>query len=435
MLHTNSAAHAALRLLTATALAASPAVALLSSPATGSAATVRPFAQTQSTFARGAVLHGRAHYALAFGSYSLPNDGSIGRYPASNVTDFNGTLYAVSNGGGAYGGGTLFHVSHTLQPATAGVLHPFGQVSPDGNIPEGTPLNVGNFFYGTTVFGGSLNDGGSWKISTSGINYNWTDFSPKNIIMTTGPLMHKGSRNWGVSQGGGTGGFGTLFSTTMNGVASICYAFSGSDGAVPVGNLLNWNKAFYGVTSQGGANNLGVVFKINAACQLVWAYSFGSHPNDGAAPAGGLVKVGNRLYGTTAYGGQYSQGTIFNITAGGIEQTSYSFPPSGNIGTNPSGSLYYEAVDSKLYGTTQSGGGTSCTVGNMVGCGTIYSFKLPPQSPQVTTVYAFQGGADGSYPLAGIMNDPNGYGLYGTAFYGGSGQAGTVWALTCPSCQ
>jgi uncharacterized repeat protein (TIGR03803 family) len=247
--------------------------------------------------------------------------------------------------------------------------------------------------------------------------------------------MHKGSRNWGVSQGGGTGGFGTLFSTTMNGVASICYAFSGSDGAVPVGNLLNWNNAFYGVTSQGGANNLGVVFKINAACQLVWAYSFGSHPNDGAAPAGGLVKVGNRLYGTTAYGGQYSQGTIFNITAGGIEQTSYSFPPSGNIGTNPSGSLYYEAVDSKLYGTTQSGGGTSCTVGNMVGCGTIYSFKLPPQSPQVTTVYAFQGGADGSYPLAGIMNDPNGYGLYGTAFYGGSGQAGTVWALTCPSCQ
>ena len=50
----------------------------------------------------------------------------------------------------------------------------------------------------------------------------------------------------------------------------------------------------------------------------------------------------------------------------------------------------------------------------MTGCGTIYSYKLPPQAPQLTTVYAFQGGGDGWYPLAGIMNDPNGYGLYGT---------------------
>ena len=253
--------------------------------------------------------------------------------------------------------------------------------------------------------------------------------------MTTGPLIHKGSHNWGVSQAGGAGGFGAAVLDDDERCCKYLLRIQRFGRGRSRGQPRHWNNAFYGVTQQGGTNNLGVVFKINAACHLVWAYSFGAYPHDGAAPAGGLVKVGNRLYGTTAYGGTYSQGTIFNITAAGAEQTVYSFQQSGNIGTNPSGSLYYESVDSKPSGTTQSGGGTTCFISNMTGCGTIYSFKLPPQAPQLTTVYAFQGGGDGWYPLAGIMNDPNGYGLYGTTVYGGTGQAGTVWALTCPSCQ
>ena len=306
---------------------------------------------------------------------------------------------------------------------------------PDGNIPEGTPLNVGNWFYGTTVFGGSLNDGGSWKISTTGINYNWTDFSPKNIGMTSGKLMHRGNHNWGVSQNWRRRRVRHVYSTTMNGNASTCYAFNGPDGQFP------WATSSTG-TTRSTASRPRVARTIWESCsrstpRAIWSGRIRSARTHTTArhPPADSVKVGNRLYGTTAYGGTYSQGTIFNIAAAGAEQTVYSFQQSGNIGTNPSGSLYYESVDSKLYGTTQSGGGTTCFISNMTGCGTIYSFKLPPQAPQLTTVYAFQGGGDGWYPLAGIMNDPNGYGLYGTTFYGGTGQAGTVWALTCPSCQ
>jgi uncharacterized repeat protein (TIGR03803 family) len=82
-----------------------------------------------------------------------------------------------------------------------------------------------------------------------------------------------------------------------------------------------------------------------------------------------------------------------------------------------------------LYGTTVEGGGSGCYESQ--GCGTV--FKLARDGTE-TVLYAFQGGNDGAAPYAGVISDSQGN-LYGTtAGGGGSGcngyGCGTVFKLT-----
>jgi uncharacterized repeat protein (TIGR03803 family) len=418
------------------ALAAAPMVALLSSPAWGTAAQLRVAGTTQAAIAQGqhggAIHHRAVQATLVYNNYSFPSSGAIGTFSTSNIVDINHTLYGLTTAGG-FGSGTLFKIFWNLNAPSAGVLYNFGQVNPDGAAPEGTLLNIGTEFYGTTSLGGTSNGGGAFKLHTDGTLYQWHDFSSANIAIPNGPLLHKGSRNWGVSQGGGNG-YGTVYSVNPGNLsATICHAFNQGDGASPIGNLVNWGGNLYGVTMSGG-NGAGVVFKIKPNCQVAWTYSFGTLQNDGAVPEGGLVMMNNRLYGTTAYGGLYGAGTIFSIgAAGGPPQIIYNFKASGTNGTNPSGELSSIPSEGLIRGTTQAGGGTTCTFNSLAGCGTVYQFQLAGY--HYSNLYTFQGGSDGADPVSGLRNDPQAYGYYGTTLYGGSGGAGTVWELICPSCQ
>jgi len=65
----------------------------------------------------------------------------------------------------------------------------------------------------------------------------------------------------------------------------------------------------------------------------------------------GLTLSGSTLYGTAAYGGTSSDGTVFSIaTSGGMLATLGNF--SGTNGANPFGSL--TLIGSTLYGMTSS---------------------------------------------------------------------------------
>jgi len=71
---------------------------------------------------------------------------------------------------------------------------------------------------------------------------------------------------------------------------------------------------------RGGTYGTGVVFKLTPGSTGRWTetvlHSFdGRNPNqDGSTPYGGLIldSLGN-LYGATYSGGQYQQGTVFEI--------------------------------------------------------------------------------------------------------------------------
>ncbi len=102
---------------------------------------------------------------------------------------------------------------------------------------------------------------------------------------------------------------------------------------------------------------------------------------------------------------------------GARDQVLHAFQ-GGSDGAFPSAGLLEDRSGS-LYGTTVNGGGSA-------NAGTV--FKLTPAGTGYTEriLYSFRGGNDASYPEAALLADQSGA-LYGTA---GGGTAGTVFKLT-----
>jgi hypothetical protein len=119
------------------------------------------------------------------------------------------------------------------------------------------------------------------------------------------------------------------------------------------------------------------------------------------------------------------------------EQVLYRFQ-GGNDGKYPYANLVADAAGN-LYGTTNNGGGTSCTNG----CGTVFELS-PPAEPggawTETVLYRFQGGSDGANPQTPLLFNAKGA-LYGTTSQGGDGNCsviqltgcGTVFVLSPPA--
>lgn len=94
----------------------------------------------------------------------------------------------------------------------------------------------------------------------------------------------------------------------------------------------------------------------------------------------------------------------------------------GSDGGNPNAGVTVGGTGI-LYGTT-SGGGTGGT-GNH---GVVFKLAQKGSGWTLAPLYEFTGGVDGDAPYAGVVIGPNG-GLYGTTFYGGSYDAGTLFEL------
>jgi len=169
-------------------------------------------------------------------------------------------------------------------------------------------------------------------------------------------------------------------------------------------------------------------------------YSFTGQNGDGALPYAGLI-VGKhaRLYGTTAYGGTWSAGTVFELQAPGAgggawtETVLYSFA-GGSDGANPYGGLVFGA-NGALYGTTSAGGTANA--------GTVFELAPPTVDGgawKETILHDFGAIGDGADPRDRLVFDSSGV-LYGTTFYGGQPQpspncvsgCGTVFGLTPPT--
>lgn len=183
--------------------------------------------------------------------------------------------------------------------------------------------------------------------------------------------------------------------------------------------------SFYGTAPAGGgvcldSNGCGAIFKITPEGVFIPVYTFCSLADcaDGYDPDGGLVQGANgNFYGTTASGGAHGEGTVFKITPSGTLTTLYSFcthtNPRGYCldGSLPAAPLTL-TENGDLYGTTYYGGAKNY--------GTI--FKITPQGSFVR-VYSFSSTGDGSYPAAGLMQATDGN-LYGTTLAGGNIECG-----------
>jgi uncharacterized repeat protein (TIGR03803 family) len=251
---------------------------------------------------------------------------------------------------------------------------------------------------------------------------------------------------YGTTDSGGTNGFGTVFEVDNGGNETVLYSFCSAanctDGGRPAAGLIEDTAGnLYGTTSLGGTNSGGTVFKVNSTGNETVLYSFCSAANctDGQAPSGGLIEdsAGN-LYGTTSGGGAHNNsGTVFKVDSTGKETVLYSFCSVGSThctdGQYPSAGLIQDAAGN-LYGTT-SYGGANTSINTAVGA----VFKLtPPAQPEGTwtetvlysfcSVGSYPSCPDGMQPKAGLIQDAAGN-LYGTTFYGGANDAGTVFKV------
>lgn len=239
-------------------------------------------------------------------------------------------------------------------------------------------------------------------------------------------LIDVNGRLYGTTGAGGkhtncSGGCGTVFWVTPEGIEKVVYSFNGAgnleDGSYPSAGLLKVSGKYYGTTQDCGANNLGTVFAVEKSGAETFVYSFRGG-SDGANPKAGLIEVGGSLYGTTVTGGNVTPfnnsggGTVFSITTAGNEKVVYAFNGAGNPddGASPNAGLIN--VGGTLYGTTELGGVASANCPS--GCGTVFS--ITPAGTE-TVVYSFKGGSDGAFPRAALINV--GGTLYGTTSTGG----------------
>src|SRR5208282_3433372 len=141
---------------------------------------------------------------------------------------------------------------------------------------------------------------------------------------------------YGTTWAGGTGGEGSVFKVTTNGVVTMLYSFSppttsagtyltNPDGAQPESALaLGLDGNFYGTTWKGGPGGDGTVFKVTTNGVLAMLASFAG--TNGANPQTGLtLGPDGNLYGTTDGGGSNGNGTVFKVTTNGVLTTLHSF--------------------------------------------------------------------------------------------------------------
>jgi uncharacterized repeat protein (TIGR03803 family) len=223
---------------------------------------------------------------------------------------------------------------------------------------------------------------------------------------------------YGTASSGGTGGWGVVYELDASGAYKVLYNFTGgADGGTPIARLwLDSAGNLYGTTSQGGTANAGVVYKLDPAGNETVLYSFSGGADGGYPTAGVILDSAGNLYGTAEFGGgPANAGVVYKLDPAGNETVLHTF--TGADGAYPYAGVIRDAAG-YLYGTTQLGGSRNQ--------GVVY--KVDPAGHE-TVLYRFTGGADGGFPLTGVIQRDAAGNLYGTTQYGGTANAGVVYKL------
>src|SRR5579885_2593117 len=132
----------------------------------------------------------------------------------------------------------------------------------------------------------------------------------------------------------------------------------------PVNQIPSFSSSTKRINKRGLAAMLAILLSLVAfphwaeAQTLTVLYSFTGQA-DGGFPNASLIRdsAGN-LYGTTAGGGAFGWGTVFELDSTGKETMLYSFT-DGADGATPYASVIRDAAGN-LYGTTSAGGLLTC---------------------------------------------------------------------------
>jgi len=381
-------------------------------------------------------------------NFGSSGDGTLPYGPL--VLDRKGNLYGLTFTGGTgqcsdYGCGVVFE----LTPQANGkwpeqILHDFTSGG-DGSTPSGGLIfdGAGNL-YGTTV--GSPDGTPSTVFQLTPGAHGWNHTVLYDNGAGPGLLLDKSGNLYGAIGPGdyyGVGAIGELSSGsngwTYTQLYPFCSQYRCEDGyGPPVPPIWDRRGNLYGTTTDGGIGQpacwtfagCGVIFEMTPNGDGTWTYHilhrFASSATDGQTPYGGLVMdASGNFYGTTEYGGDKGNGTVFqfSFTGGRWKKTVlYDFPRHAE-GWGPDTTLVFDKKGN-LYG---AGGGGNVDCGPYT-CGTV--FKLTPQKNgkwKYSVLHKFNS-KDGAFPW-GVIVDSKGN-IFGTTENGGTYNSGVAFEIT-----
>jgi uncharacterized repeat protein (TIGR03803 family) len=272
----------------------------------------------------------------------------------------SGTLYGTTNGGGQYGGGTLWEYATT--PSFT-VLHTFGASGDGANPKQGPYLSYGQVLYGATAGGAVSTNGMVFSYTSTGIYSDLHNFlsGTDGHCPFSGVTRAKNGTLYGTTVGNGFGGQpqGSVWSLSTKNVLTTLHAFAdGTDGQYPdQAPTIDSTGNLYGTTYiQKGKNFPGAIWKISSTGAFSILHGFVA-ATDGFGPNSPLLlnKNGN-LYGTTASQGPGGHGTLFQITPAGVFTVLHAFAngtdgeaPTGNLANDTSGYIYGGTASGQVY--------------------------------------------------------------------------------------
>ncbi len=383
-------------------------------------------------FARSAAIRYRLFFPVSFLAFAPLWGCSGGASPSTPVSQPQASLRAPAEVGAAAAAPLA-----ALEPAALPLYETLYRFTGgrDGSVPLAGLLVVNNVLYGTTSAGGSAGCGAVYSLTPSQDGSTFVESTLHDFIggsggcSPSGGLIVNGSTLYGVTDGGGSKGYGTVYEVPLTGGSGkVLYSFSGgTDGGVPVCTLTTDGTYLYGTTLTGGAVSqsqpagYGVLFRLSLdhpTETVLHAFAATQGAPDVYASYGGVVESGNALYGTGEVGGAHGAGGVFRYPLpNGPESLLYSFAAAGAKDAGQPGAAPI-VIGSNLYGTSETGG-------TGLGDGTVFSLPLGGGSDSV--LYSFQGGKDGNLPQAPVTL--NGVTLFGTTEGGGSEKLGTLFGV------
>lgn len=325
----------------------------------------------------------------------------------------DGNFYGATLYGGAHNDGTVFEITPS---GTETLLYSFaGSPSFAGMI----QASDGNF-YGTTANGGTQGRGSFFELTPSGTETDLYSFSEtkSNGGPYSGVVEASDGNFYGMDYLGGTSTLGTVFRITPGGVESIVHSFAGgSDGSKPSDVPIQASDGnLYGTTAVGGTSGVGTIFRLTLSGTETILHAFAGGTSDGSSPYAGVIEGSDgNFYGTTQTGGASGQGTVYQLTPGGVETLLHSFAGGSSDGADPYAGLI-QGADGNFYGTTYNGGASND--------GTVY--EITPSGVE-SVLHSFSG-SDGANLKASLVLGSDGN-LYGTTFNGGAGGYGTFFEI------